>query len=148
MRLQSRANYPILRRMGCRTMPFIKIESEMRERASFCKVSVVYQTIVATWGTPWAVELLLLVYRYVSCCLSVSATLQPNRLELKKCRSWDTFSPSGAPSAPGGRWSLRPLGRETHGAHSAALRPVCFFSSRGGKVVAAQKGTLSKLGNW
>ena len=30
----------------------------------------VYQTIVATWGTPWAVELLLLVYRYVSCCLS------------------------------------------------------------------------------
>ena len=49
----------------------------MRERKLLCKVSVVYQMIVATWGTPWAVELLLLVYRYVSCCLSVSATLQP-----------------------------------------------------------------------
>ena len=37
----------------------------MRERKLLCKVSVVYQMIVATWGTPWAVELLLLVYRYV-----------------------------------------------------------------------------------
>ena len=49
----------------------------MRERTYPRKVSVVYQTNAATWGTPWAVELLLLVYRYVSCCLSVSATLQP-----------------------------------------------------------------------
>ena len=54
----------------------------MREWGVLRKVSVVYQTIVATWGTPWAVELLLLVYRYVSCCLSVSATLQPKVLVL------------------------------------------------------------------
>ena len=46
-------------------MPFIKIMSEMRERGVLRKVSVVYQSNVGTWGTPWAVELLLLVYRYV-----------------------------------------------------------------------------------
>ena len=46
---------------------------------------------------------------------------------LIKRNDTQVFFPRGGPSAaPGGRWSLRPLGRETHGAHSAALRPVCL----------------------
>ena len=42
----------------------------MCERKLLRKVSIVYQKNVRGKVTPWALELLLLVYRYVSCCLS------------------------------------------------------------------------------
>ena len=104
----------------------------MREQDYPRKVTVVYQMIVATWVTPWALELLLLVYRYVSCCLSVALSLlgtlvyacHQNRQEAKRMPrslffflrrplcAGEAFSPQGR----GGQGAVHLYGAERRGA--------------------------------